>query len=509
MLLHGTEAEARLAMAYIPGYEHDIFVSYAHVDDQPFLEAAPGREGSAGWVSNLVRLLKDELARKIGRPDGFSVWFDAHHLRGHHTLTEEIAARLQQAAILIAVLSPGYVASRWCQEEARLFCGRFGPDLSRRVFLVEREPLDDDMPPPAGFADRRKYQFWFWDRAGQPRTFAVPVPHTDEMEYYYQIEDMARDLRDQFRVMRAAGPAPGPTVEPRPAIAPVHRGATANGAVAVFLAEVADDLEFRRAGVRRYLDQQGFRTLPVSSYPPGRAEFEEALDADLADSRLFVQLLGPTPEKRPRDVPDGYGWLQLEAAKRHALPILQWRSPEIDLDSIEWPRHRELLGLETVRATTLESFKAAIVAALAPPPPAPEPRRDGTGRPLIFLNAEPRYRALAAEIQGSLAGRAEWREPPLGGSSAEMRQHLEQNIIDCDAMVVVYADNLGWARAQLLTYRKLAPKRVRPVRALPIIDAPPQEKPDLGFFLPEMMMIDGRRGIGPDVVAQLSASLRL
>ena len=31
----------------------------------------------------------------------------------------------------------------------------------------------------------------------------------------------------------------------------------------------------------------------------------------------------------------------------------------------------------------------------------------------------------------------------------EVRRYLEQNLIDCDAMVMVYADNAGWARAQL------------------------------------------------------------
>ena len=35
-------------MPFVPGYRHDIFVSYAHVDDKPLLGA------KEGWVTILV-----------------------------------------------------------------------------------------------------------------------------------------------------------------------------------------------------------------------------------------------------------------------------------------------------------------------------------------------------------------------------------------------------------------------------------------------------------------------
>ena len=54
-----------------------------------------------------------------------------------------------------------------------------------------------------------------------------------------------------------------------------------------FLAEVTDDLEFRRLEVRRYLEQQGILVLPETSFPLGRAQFEAGLDADL-DRRAHV-----------------------------------------------------------------------------------------------------------------------------------------------------------------------------------------------------------------------------
>jgi hypothetical protein len=76
-------------------------------------------------------------------------------------------------------------------------------------------------------------------------------------------------------------------------------------------------------------------------------------------------------------------------------------------------------------------------------------------------------------------------------------------------MIMVYSDNAGWARAQLRAFRKQAPRRERPVRAIPVIDAPADPKPELGFYLPEMVLIDCRNGIGAETLAQLSRSLQL
>jgi hypothetical protein len=502
-------------MAFVPEYEHDIFISYAHVDDQPFLDAAPGN----GWVATLVRYLKNELGQKIGRADAVSIWLDAHNLRGHHPLNDEIAARIERTALLIAVLSPGYVASDWCQQEARLFA-EIGVDRGRRVFVVEKAPLDTDQTPDS-LCGRRAYKFWYRDKAEQPRTFAIPVPHPDEVDYFRQIEDLARDLRDQCRAMRGDPVGrvvmvlkPPPTshlaagaMAAIPAAPAVHAGETA--ANAVILAEVTDDLEFKRSEIQRYLEQQGVPVLPELTYPLGRAEFETAFDADLSRAKLFVQLLGPFAGKRPRDIPDGYGWLQFDGARQCGLPILQWRSPELDLEAIEWPRHRELLELETVQATSLESFKKAILTALEPPPLPVETRHTGADRPLVFLNTESRHRGIASEIRGAIGDRAVWAEPLFEGPAEMVREDLEQNLIDCDAMIMVYADNPGWARAQLRNYHKLSPRRDRPVRAIGLIDAPPAEKPELGFFLPELVTIDGRSGIGSNALTQLVASLGL
>ena len=61
---------------FVPGYHHDIAVSYAPVDDQPVY----GEE--EGWVTSLIKALKIQLAQKLGSAEVFSLWSD-HQLPGN------------------------------------------------------------------------------------------------------------------------------------------------------------------------------------------------------------------------------------------------------------------------------------------------------------------------------------------------------------------------------------------------------------------------------------------
>jgi hypothetical protein len=55
---------------YVPNYQHDVFVSYAPVDDEPLIGA------ETGWITTLLNGLKVSLNQKLGRRDAFSLWQD-------------------------------------------------------------------------------------------------------------------------------------------------------------------------------------------------------------------------------------------------------------------------------------------------------------------------------------------------------------------------------------------------------------------------------------------------
>jgi TIR domain len=373
-------------MAFVPQYTYDIFVSYAHVDDLP----EPVTQ--EGWVTTLVQGLKKRLAQKLGRNDAFTLWMD-HELAGNVPITPEIMHALQHSATLLLVLSPGYLASQWCQQEMQTFLHTFREraHAGSRVFIVERAALGEDRRPPE-LQELLGYRFWVADREGRPpRILGDPRPHPDDIRYYDLLNDLSCDLAETLQRLKhattsqtTAAPAAEPNVyisEARPT---------------VFLAEVTDDLDAQRDAVQRYIEQAGLRVLPETLYArTPAAAFQQALDNDLTQSTLFVQLLSGVPGKKPQDLPQGYVRLQCERARASGLPIVQWRSPELDCTTIQDTDHRVLLEGETVLATRLEELKLTIVQrACCPPTPLPSKPINA----LVFVNAEAEDDALAQAV---------------------------------------------------------------------------------------------------------------
>lgn len=63
----------------------DIFISYAHIDDQPFANEEKGR------IPHFVNNFRDVLGRKIGRAEDYDLWKD-FRLKGSDALTPVIEA---------------------------------------------------------------------------------------------------------------------------------------------------------------------------------------------------------------------------------------------------------------------------------------------------------------------------------------------------------------------------------------------------------------------------------
>ena len=178
-----------------PPAKHDIFVSYAHVDNDPF----PGAE--KGWVTNFVNGLKIHLNKKLGRRENYSLWMD-YELRGNQAVTPAINAELDGSATLLVFLSRGYLASRWCQQELAAFVELAGSEAGR-IFVVEL----DSVQRPAALADLMGYRFWFRDDAGNIRMLGEPQTKPDQPKYYARLEDVGRDLAEKIRAVRLINPS--------------------------------------------------------------------------------------------------------------------------------------------------------------------------------------------------------------------------------------------------------------------------------------------------------------
>ncbi len=118
---------------FVPGFENDLFVSYAHADDP-------------AWIQAFEKSLGEELSRRLGL--GISVWQDGKRLRVGQNWQAEIETGVQRSAAFIAVLSPSYENSDWCTRERRLFTQLFTPqnpfETSNRFFKVLKTPWEND-----------------------------------------------------------------------------------------------------------------------------------------------------------------------------------------------------------------------------------------------------------------------------------------------------------------------------------------------------------------------------
>jgi hypothetical protein len=480
-------------MGFLSSDKPDIFVSYAWVNDNPIAGDGPG------WVSTLVRGLRNLLAMKLGRKDAFEIWSD-DRVAGNAAITPEVAEGLAGASMLVLVLSRGYLSSDWCRRELDTFLREMARRQieGRRIFLVEFEPTER----PAELADLLGYRFWVDDRSGKaPRTLNFPQPRDGDDRYYDLLTDLSHDISAEKQRIKDEQDA----VTPRSLVsAPVKRQRV------VYLAESTDDLEDHRDEVRRYLMQESVRVLPEIEYPRDASSFRGAVESDLAQSVLFVQLLSRVAGKKPAGSDAGYVAIQHQCAEARGMPILQWRSPDVDPSSASSESYRRLLGGESVVASDLAEFSRLVVRRidqLMAPPPSPL-KGEGEADRLVFINAEENDHALAVEIAKVLCNKGVTSLlPARRGAPERVREALVRSLVGCDALMMVHGDNPDWLVSQWDQFRKVKPKRTSSLKSVCLCDGPPPNREPCNLVVPGAYQVDCRAGIREELFEGFLSSL--
>ena len=346
-------------MPVADGCTYDTFLSYAHVDDVP----VPNSNDTTGWVTVFYETLGVELRKRLGRTD-VELWKD-DELGYHQSLSRQLIDTVRSSAILVVMLSPGYVRSDWCGRERAAFMQAVRSRGDAPVFVVAKEWIED-ATVPVELRDYKRFPF-FSGNENDWATFGNPRPNPDDPRhapFYDNIVKLSRAMAGVLTRLSTPSPLPGlsdhtipPIIRPTPNDRPKLTGKR------VFLAETTDDLEGDRDKVRAFLDQLGIEALPASGvyYPSEGRAFREAMEQDLRAADVFVQLLGGVPGRRPLDVPQGYPRLQWELATgltEKSLPILQWCSPSLDIRAVKDEHLATLLRSATVRQESSGRFPA-------------------------------------------------------------------------------------------------------------------------------------------------------
>ncbi len=212
--------------------ENDIFISYAHIDDQSLME------GERGWITLLHRALGIRLSQLMGRQPRI---FRDPKLQGNDVFADRLVERLPAVATLVSVLSPRYVRSDWCVRELTEFwkatAATGGPRVGDkiRVFKVVKTPVPLE-EQPSDLQGVLGYEFFVVDpETGRARELAQNAESDLQKRYWAKLDDLAHDLADLLRAMEekpAAPPSPAaqlaalttaaPAATPAPAAVPAE-----------------------------------------------------------------------------------------------------------------------------------------------------------------------------------------------------------------------------------------------------------------------------------------------
>jgi hypothetical protein len=497
-----TPPEHGFAMAYVSGFKHDIFVSYASVDNEADAQ-------DIRWVSRFRKDLEIALRQRLGKD--IKIFFDTADLHAYHQL-EQLIADASDSAVFLALLSPSYVERKWPLEELKAFgaavAGARGSGEPNRIVTVEIYSVEEAKLPPE-IQNLKRTRFYYED--SESRTEFKLTPESASNVYNERVHQLAhqlvllmRDLRDRRAAKETEATIDGSAKGHQDPTPPLTKDSTLAGKDStstakdrsagkgkrVLLAKVTDDLYDERQQVLSYLEDLGVAVVPDGEYPEGGAKFAAAVKADVEKADLFVQLLGKVKSDKPEDLraseyeqAKSYAQFQYDAALRRGIPVLQWRHPDNRPDKVaptNWDK--QLLEGSEVRVMGLQEFQKEIrtaVERLSAPPP--RPRKSG----FSFINADTSDQDLANSLTTAFKDKGRTAFTPMyQGNAREIEQDLEENLTSCSGLLLVYGKaSLAWVRAQLRRVNKLAAQREKqgqePLRPVVLV-APPSPKDGIG-----------------------------
>ena len=299
-------------MSYLgPPFKHDIFLSYARVNNQKRVGA------QTGWVEQFREDLLIELSELIGRKGLIDVWRDERELAGNQYFDEEIQNTIRDSALFLACTSFGYLnPESYCLKELdwfnqRMCEDRFGKKVGTRgrIFnvLLNNVALADW---PREFEGLTGQKFHDAVEGAGP---GYPLPREDP-NYLAQLRKLAdeicRMLRD-FKVLM------------QPIADEVETASDKYKSLTVFLAHTADTLTYTvRERVLNDLRRNGAQV--ITDIPPRYAasEHDEDLLAAIAQANLSVHLLDENPGAKVQGLADDF------YPRRQAEFVLGQSSPQ-------------------------------------------------------------------------------------------------------------------------------------------------------------------------------------
>jgi hypothetical protein len=510
-------------MAFIPGFEHDVFISYAHANNVRLTKE------DAGFVTKLYEDLMLFLTAELGRREYFSIWLDKEELRGNDDFDTVLNASFLKSAVLVCICSQSYVESAWCRRELVTFSNHKHPlfDLkvgdagSYRIFRIDLgEVVERHAEVPPFFFERMLgHKFYEEIEGGVDVPFRRSDPAGEEQRYWNAVRRLAHEIAELLRQMKKRAQ-------------PAEKGAAVSVAApakTIFLAETADDLEDQRAGVKSALEQQskakaaltgiGLRVLPEFPLSLGDPGLIDKLREALRSADMSVHLIGPLPGKTPVNETRPLVQLQWEVAgevaREKALPRVAWLCDGLDSAKVKEHHRAFLQSLEEeasgsppeVLRVGVEELRELLVGRLFPPPlpkgtEAEQQEEAEEIDRLVYLTYLPEDRDGAVQLKEALRRerldvklfRYEDRDPQM------LARIHNASLQRSDGVAIFYGTDALWLDRLVEEARDTLKARARknPLKAVCIGDGPPDPKDSpVDVDYDRFVVADCRHGVRP------------
>jgi hypothetical protein len=491
-------------------FESDIFISYAHVDNESL------EESRDGWVAHFQHALEVRIAQLLGKRP--KIWRDPK-LQGNDIFADTLLQQLPKTALLVSVFSPRYVQSEWCLRELQEFwtTAEQGSGViiknKARVFKVVKTPVSLEKHPSV-VQSLLGYDFFKVDPvSGRVRELDKVFGADAEQAYWLKLDDLAQDMSDLLTTLETQSPAEG-------------NNATVSKQVSVYVAETSLDLKEEYETIRRDLQRHGYTVLPDRTLPLLKTELELAGRAALRHCRLSVHLLGRNYGIVPEGAEESLVVLQNILAKERGasgnFSRLLWIPRDLH---VEDPRQQAFLeqlrtdpelgkGADLLE-TSIEDLKTCIYQQLAliekMEKRGGEQLREESELLRIYLLCDQRDQEQVAPVQNYLFDQGfEVTLPAFEGEAQELREDHEENLRTCDAVLIYYgAANDLWLRKQLREIQKSAGYgREQPLRVKAICVALPKTPQKEQLRTREALVLSQLEGFTPESVQPFLTELR-
>jgi hypothetical protein len=466
-------------VAFLSGFDHDVFISYAHLNNQKLANQ------DRGWVAEFGETLGG-LLRAQHRE--FTLWEDKRLLAGEEW-DESIPEAIRASAVFLAIFSAAWRDSTYCPKELDIFRtqilhDRFGPVVkeSGRTFARVQGVILQDVPVEKQPPELRKTT---------PARFAtgglgwLSRPQVADMDARY-FQEMARVVESILRTLEtmASQIEKGTAIE---AGEPAH---TAGTLPAVYLADVTDDLLERREELQKM-------AIGVRDLPDGESAIER--------TALSIHLLNATAGRTLPGQQVSRSRLQLEMAKARGAvwrPLV-WIAKDLDFSKVGNQAHRQFLeGLEDGAVELIrcdwEDFKVEVNRRLAPPESVSrktlrDRRRPG---PLIYVSALDQANRSSAGLEEQLSERGcGVFLLNLAQATEEIRQKHQRTLRKCDGFVVPYnAQTQSQAEDLVMEAWDSMRNSERP-KGIAVVETAPPSTQEFGFRGPSVATIKAAEDI--------------